>query len=64
MTRPDTLAGQLRYVPLELSGSSDGFRLAFGGGETVADFKTPQSAWEALRAAEKATAELLDRVFA
>ena len=63
MTRSETLTGQLRYLPLTVTGSLDGFRLSFGGGETVADFKTPDAAFRAQRAAEVATAALLSRVF-
>jgi hypothetical protein len=66
MTAPDTradLAAQRRYVPLMVSNSFDGCRLSFGGGETVADFKTAYAALLAQRAAEIATADVLARVF-
>lgn len=63
MTRPDTLAGQLQYLPLITTSTLDGSRLSFGGGETLADFKTPQAAFAAQREAEKATAEVLSKVF-
>jgi hypothetical protein len=46
-----------------VSNSLDGCRLSFGGGETVADFKTAYAALLAQRAAEVATADVLARVF-
>lgn len=63
MTRADTLVGQLRYLPLITTPALDGSRLSFGGGETLADFKTPQAAFAAQREAEKATAAILARLF-
>jgi len=66
MTAPDTradLAAQRRYVRLEVSPSLDGARLSFAGGETVGDYRSADTAWAALRTAEIATADVLDRVF-
>lgn len=66
MTRADvitSLASQGRYLPLTITGTLDGCRLSFSAGETLADFKTSEAAFNAMREAEKATAALLARVF-
>lgn len=68
MTAPDpftvceSLQAQLRYVPLILTGALDGYRISFGGGETVCDFKSLQVGGEALRQAEFLTDQWLRRV--